>query len=134
MCKVRPSKFLDEKIMSGKANQLLLRRMFNWPIEGVRDSQKSLHKSLFTGVQYAIVWGPNLFISCRLNILLIYHFEVIWACPLMPDQDQLICHPHAKNPTLWRNSSLRYWTSWTSANGRLRATLVITQELEICQT
>ena len=37
------------------------------------------------------IYKGNLITICLLNVLLMYNFEVIWACIAMSDQTQLIC-------------------------------------------
>ena len=53
-----------------------------------------------------------LWISIKRHLKLIYHFEVLWACPTAHDQTQLflLMSIHIKKLTLCFNFFIKYWT------------------------
>ena len=83
------------------------------------------------------LWGFNIQMTldhiCLLNIFLMYAFELIWLCLVMPDQTQLICDSLTKKSSSYLNWFLRYWnfrnppqSDWS------QAFWAITQDLEFC--
>ena len=97
LCKIKPSK------------QSLLRKMLNWLTQGyclIVKISNFIKSSVYRDPRYK----GNLTISYHLNIFLIYHSEVIWACLFMPDQVQLILLLICKKSTSFLNSFLGNWT------------------------
>ena len=91
-------------------------KMLNWPTEVVRCKQTTVI--------------PKDYLTCLLNILLTYHFEVIWAFLSLSDKAQSICYSGTKK---WLHVLIHFWDIIIFGflqSDKLRACCGITQELE----
>ena len=93
--------------------------------EGQSNNSDFVRHSVYRGIQRKVDH-----ISCLLDILFIYHFEVILACASPPYISQLIFHSHTKSQI---HVSILIWNirfSGILQSDQERVSQTITQELE----
>ena len=99
--------FLDEKISLHEKNRESSTPKENVELiqgrsEGQSNNSDFIRHSVYKGIQRKVDH-----ISCLLDMLFIYHSEVILACASPPCIAQLIFHSHTKSNSCL-NSSLKY--------------------------
>ena len=130
LCKIMLCQFLDEKMSLNEKNRKSSAPKENVELiqgrsEGQSNNSDFIRHSVYRGIQ-----GKVDHISCLLDILSIYHFEVIFACASPQCIAQLIFYSNTKSQI---HVSILHWNDRFSGilqSDQERVSWAITQELE----
>ena len=130
LCKILLSQFLDEKMSLHEKNRKSSAPKENVELiqgrsEGHSNNSDFIRHSVYRGIQRKVDH-----ISCLLDMLSIYHFEVIFACASPQCIAQLIFYSNTKSQI---HVSILHWNDRFSGilqSDQERVSWAITQELE----